>query len=498
MGSSVVSMQSLCLAVPLDVISRLLNFRNKCQYAFKSLRVPEDCILTLHSSFKLITARTRLRCIEYAQTMATDAAFHPREQDPNPGTPTLLERKRPHDVDDASNTVTAHSTPRKRAKKAGKPGHQDVRDFVPVGATFSTSVVPMGEVRDSSDEEGSRVEMDQDSEELSDVELLGVLEENRVEEQKALVQGRRLLIRGLAPDTTEEHLNQFFKGYSMWVVVSLLLVVIADVEESENIWLPERKGNNSQVDPTLQTEDSAINGGSPSENPSERPAPISTNDGHRLYVGNLSFAATVEDLREFFRDFSMCFFRCLFNLTNLTMSNRENVIIPANPRTRRPVGYAFVTVPTSDEADRAMSQLSGNEILGRKVSLERSRAENIKAPNSSSTVTKDVASATATEPIESYNGHQDLNVAEGLNGNKTPDEISDITSSKDVQAAPPVSWNAVNTTKIRTKLGGSGGKVKDLVDRPTKTDGDGIEIQELSNRDVGAVDPLLVSVLTKD
>ena len=155
--------------------------------------------------------------------MATDAAFDPTEQDPNPATPTLLERKRPHDVVDASNTVTAHSTPRKRAKKAGKPGHQDVRDFVPAGATFSTSVVPVEEVRDSSDEDDSRVEMDQDREGLSDVELLGVLEENGVEEQKALVEGRRLLIRDLPPDTTEEHVNQFFEGYSMWVTVSLFL-----------------------------------------------------------------------------------------------------------------------------------------------------------------------------------------------------------------------------------------------------------------------------------
>ena len=245
--------------------------------------------------------------------MATDAAFDPREQDQNSVTPTLLERKRTHDVDDALNIVTAHSTPRKRAKKTGKPGYQDVRDFVPVGATFSTSVVPMEEVRDRSDDDGSRVGMDQDSEGLSDVELLGVLEETGVEEQKALVEGRRLLIRDLPPGTTEEHVTQFFEGYSMWVTVSFFLVVTTDVGESENIWLPDREGNNSQVDTTVQNEDSTINGGSPSLDRSERAAPVSTNDGRRLYVGNLSYAATVEDLRGFFREFSMSFFRCCFN-----------------------------------------------------------------------------------------------------------------------------------------------------------------------------------------
>ena len=59
------------------------------------------------------------------------------------------------------------------------------------------------------------------------------------------------------------------------------------------------------MDTTVQNEESAINGESPSVEPSERAAPISTNDGHRLYVGNLSYAATVEDLRELFREFSM-------------------------------------------------------------------------------------------------------------------------------------------------------------------------------------------------
>ena len=161
--------------------------------------------------------------------MATDATFNPMEhKDINSDTAAPLERKRPHDnadnADNALNTVTAHSTPRKRAKKAEKPGYQDVRDFVPVGATFSTSVVPMGEVRDSSDEDGARLETDQDSEGLSDVKLLRLPEENGVEEQKALVEGRCLLLTDIAPDTTKKHLNEFFKGYSMWVTVSLFLV----------------------------------------------------------------------------------------------------------------------------------------------------------------------------------------------------------------------------------------------------------------------------------
>lgn len=152
----------------------------------------------------------------YAQTMATHAA-DPREQNPDSDTATL-ERKRPHDVisyHNASNLGSAHSTPRKRARKAGKLGHQDVRDFVPVGASFSTSVVPIDEIRESGDD-GSQEELDLNTETLSDNEPFEVSESNSTEaQQKALVEGRRLFISDLPVDITEEQLRQFFKGYSV-------------------------------------------------------------------------------------------------------------------------------------------------------------------------------------------------------------------------------------------------------------------------------------------
>ena len=48
-----------------------------------------------------------------------------------------------------------------------------------------------------------------------------------------------------------------------------------------------------------------MNSESPDVNPLEEAATTSTNDGRRLYVGTLSYAATVEDLMEFFRGFSV-------------------------------------------------------------------------------------------------------------------------------------------------------------------------------------------------
>lgn len=53
--------------------------------------------------------------------------------------------------------------------------------------------------------------------------------------------------------------------------------------------------------------------------------------------------------------------------------NRESTSIPTNPRTTRPVGYAFVDLSTATEAQRAISELSGKEILNRKVSVQLAR-----------------------------------------------------------------------------------------------------------------------------
>ena len=53
--------------------------------------------------------------------------------------------------------------------------------------------------------------------------------------------------------------------------------------------------------------------------------------------------------------------------------SRESVSIPKNPRTDRPVGYAFVDLSTPTEAERAIAELSGKDILERKVSVQLAR-----------------------------------------------------------------------------------------------------------------------------
>ncbi|PTB45817.1 hypothetical protein M441DRAFT_325793 [Trichoderma asperellum CBS 433.97] len=85
-------------------------------------------------------------------------------------------------------------------------------------------------------------------------------------------------------------------------------------------------------------------------------ASASAAEGRRLYIGNLAYATTEGQLKDFFKSYLV-----------------ESVSIPKNPRTDRPVGYAFVDLSTPNEADRAIAELSGKEILERKVSVQLAR-----------------------------------------------------------------------------------------------------------------------------
>jgi len=79
-------------------------------------------------------------------------------------------------------------------------------------------------------------------------------------------------------------------------------------------------------------------------------------EGRRLYIGNLAYATTEGELTDFFKGYLV-----------------ESTSIPKNPRTDRPVGYAFVDLSTPSEAERAIAELSGKEILDRKVSVQLAR-----------------------------------------------------------------------------------------------------------------------------
>ena len=96
--------------------------------------------------------------------------------------------------------------------------------------------------------------------------------------------------------------------------------------------------------------------------------------------------------------------------------------------------------------------------------------------------------------MEGYHCNRNVKIEEEIEENEIPRETFKIVSPQTVQAAPPVNWNVVNTTKIRTTLGGSIGKVKNLVDEPSLTDGGRKESEGNSNRDLGQLILLLVSM----
>ena len=78
----------------------------------------------------------------------------------------------------------------------------------------------------------------------------------------------------------------------------------------------------------------------------------------KLYVGNLSYEATEEDLREAFAQ------------DGRTVA-RVNII--TDRETGRPRGFAFVEMGSEDDASAAISALDGQELLGRPLRVSEAR-----------------------------------------------------------------------------------------------------------------------------
>jgi len=76
-----------------------------------------------------------------------------------------------------------------------------------------------------------------------------------------------------------------------------------------------------------------------------------------IYVGNLSFRATEEELREAFSRFGQV----------------AKVSIITDRETGRSRGFAFVEMPTPDEAASAIEGLNQQEVAGRRISCNEAR-----------------------------------------------------------------------------------------------------------------------------
>ncbi|OAP57891.1 hypothetical protein AYL99_08629 [Fonsecaea erecta] len=90
----------------------------------------------------------------------------------------------------------------------------------------------------------------------------------------------------------------------------------------------------------------------PYSNNSSSAQPTDDAPGTRLYIGNLLYTAQRSDVEELFT-------RNGFNVVGVSMST--------DPFTGRNPSYCFVDVESPEEAQRAMSELNGMDVLGRAV-----------------------------------------------------------------------------------------------------------------------------------
>ena len=77
----------------------------------------------------------------------------------------------------------------------------------------------------------------------------------------------------------------------------------------------------------------------------------------RLYVGNVSFKATEDQLKEFFAN----------------VGEVETIRMIVVPQTGQPKGFAFVEMTTDEEARKAMAALNGKPFLGRDLRVSGAR-----------------------------------------------------------------------------------------------------------------------------
>ena len=82
-----------------------------------------------------------------------------------------------------------------------------------------------------------------------------------------------------------------------------------------------------------------------------------------IFVGNLSYSTTQEDLLAAFSQFG----------------NVERVNVVTDRDSGQPRGFAFVEMTDANEAQNAISQLNGAELHGRAMNVNEARPKNAQA-----------------------------------------------------------------------------------------------------------------------
>jgi len=77
----------------------------------------------------------------------------------------------------------------------------------------------------------------------------------------------------------------------------------------------------------------------------------------RIYVGNLSFDTTQDELRDLFAQHG--------EVTDLH--------VPTDRETGRPRGFAFVEMPDDSQAQAAIDAINGTDVGGRELTVNKAR-----------------------------------------------------------------------------------------------------------------------------
>ena len=76
-----------------------------------------------------------------------------------------------------------------------------------------------------------------------------------------------------------------------------------------------------------------------------------------IYVGNIAFRATADDLRQLFEQYGAV----------------KNVTVITDRETGRSRGFGFVEMPNASEAKTAIEALHGTALLGRPLTVNEAR-----------------------------------------------------------------------------------------------------------------------------
>jgi hypothetical protein len=101
----------------------------------------------------------------------------------------------------------------------------------------------------------------------------------------------------------------------------------------------------------------------PQQRPISRKPEVVEVSSPKLYVGNLSFDATESDLFDLFNG----------------VGKVNNAEIVSHKYTQKSKGFAFVTMNTTDEAKRAVTELHDKEFMGRKLVVSGAKTSDVRS-----------------------------------------------------------------------------------------------------------------------